>query len=536
MFNNPSGRQLQGKSWVNRPIEPGEVRRSHVRRSGLTLWIGWTPAQANDRYPNGDSNKCKLRECAFDSRSIKTGDPRVVFDERCNEKGDAVDPYYNAAYCHLYCVEKHFNLMQLAHVLDVRLDDRNLDKEERNLSALKPEEYDTCRKWFESSWPRYRKWYNSEYIPAKDRREAARKYSPSAAVPAPAVEDFREWEHSLTSSLMEKSIELESKGKASQRKRRRIVKPDSCDRDMHRGDLDFANAARHKRATQGVGYVWDDFQREKRKRQEENWESFYPGLKPQDISGPGQQMGPLCQPPHWIIESTLSSRPGKRSRLSDDESGPGAEPSRPTKRPRHQASNGMAIIEEHPSRIWTPETAPYAELPKMEPLDYSAGMQYASELLVDGTGFAYQPPYEMPGMHPFSAMNPEQLQNLGPDTVDAVMADGTSLNPDMSLYNFTSQDDAMGFKEEDEENGGGGEPEIKESCNDSSSELYKIPEYKAPEEVKAQGAADFYSFINQEDSPPLSPGKRRKRDDDNEEDGGKGEQHDIKRRCSESSR
>ncbi|KAK8027620.1 hypothetical protein PG991_004676 [Apiospora marii] len=263
---DPSDSQEQRANWVNRIPEPGERRRQNAVRSGLTLWIGWTPAQVSGRYPSSDSNKCKFLDCALDSRTIKTGDPRVIFDERHNVTGANINPFWNAAYCHLYCFEKHFNLVQLLSTIDLRLDDRIFQKEEQNLSVLKPDEYEAGRRWFEDCWPAHREWYIRHYQPAKVIRDEARK-SPGRTVPAPAVERVRLWDKSLTSRIMERSLELESRAKAQQRKKRREVKKDSCDRDIHRGDLDLANKARHianqarnqrvKSHNQG-----DDFQKE----------------------------------------------------------------------------------------------------------------------------------------------------------------------------------------------------------------------------------------------------------------------------------
>ncbi|KAK6865533.1 hypothetical protein PG995_002061 [Apiospora arundinis] len=239
------------KNWVERTTEPGEVRRLEKVRSGLTLWIGWTPAQSTDRYPNMNSNKCKFLDCAISSRTIKTGDPRVIFDERHNHNGQAIDPFYNAGYCHLYCLEKHFDILQLFDALDVRFDDRGFVREEFNLSALKPDEQNACLRWVGKFWEEYMHWRRTEYEPARQERDRVRSTSTKplypGALPPAAPERLRLWGDSLTHTLMRESLQLESQAKINQRKKRREVKPDSCDRDTHRGDLDFANQAREKK-------------------------------------------------------------------------------------------------------------------------------------------------------------------------------------------------------------------------------------------------------------------------------------------------
>ncbi|KAK8055820.1 hypothetical protein PG993_001047 [Apiospora rasikravindrae] len=510
LYDNKSERQLQGKGWTDRKPVPGEVRRKHVRRSGLTLWIGWTPAQANDRYPSSDSNKCKLRDCAFHSRTIKTGDPRVIFDERCNERGDSINPYYNAAYCHLYCFEKYFNLVQLAHILDVRLDDRHFDKEEQNLSVLKADEYEACRRWFQDKWPGYCKWYKEAYQPAKDRRDAARKSSPSAELPAQAVEEFRQWSHSLTSRMMEKSLVLESKGKAKQRERRRAVKPDSCDRDVHKGDLDFAQAARNKKPVEAVGNVWDAHQLQKYQRQQAKWEESCSRMKPEDRLAPRQELDSPCQfnPPEW-----MTTNPAKRPRPSD-ESEPAEEMSHSTRRRRlspigvrvvPQASSGMTYIDEQPSHFGSSQPQIHPGFVKRE----------SSPSLWD---IPPHPSSAKAGMSDTFVADFQALQEMGPDTMNAMM----NYDPSVPVYDFTSQDDAIVAKQEKE----------------GSSEIDKVAEYDTSVEVKTEEKDfDFTDFIQQQDAQPKSPGSlsslgKRKREEGDDSNG----EQPIKRRCSVSSR
>ncbi|KAK8113711.1 hypothetical protein PG999_005780 [Apiospora kogelbergensis] len=264
------------ENWVERKTEPGEVQREGKVRSGLTLWVGWTPAQANDRYPSSNSNKCKFLDCAISNRTIRTGEPRVILDERHNVNGAVIDPFYNAGYCHLYCLEKHFGMEHLMDVLDVRFDNRYFAKEEVNLCALKTDEEQACLKWANDFWEDYCHWRCDEYSPARDDRDKARRArstSPEVALPPAAPERLRLWSDSLTYRLICKSLKLETRAKANQRIKRREVKPDSCDRDTHKGDLDFANQAREKKRSKvsgplKVGEAWDLFQHAKREHLE----------------------------------------------------------------------------------------------------------------------------------------------------------------------------------------------------------------------------------------------------------------------------
>ncbi|KAI1798608.1 hypothetical protein F4811DRAFT_566308 [Daldinia bambusicola] len=105
-------------------------------RQGLTLWIGWVAPQSNDRYPFAtQSQKCRFADCEDSQNTIRTGFPRIILDERMNDDGEAIDPYHNAGYLHLYCFEKHFDLIDALIHLDVRPDERNF-KHEDNLFKL----------------------------------------------------------------------------------------------------------------------------------------------------------------------------------------------------------------------------------------------------------------------------------------------------------------------------------------------------------------------------------------------------------------
>ncbi|TGJ81527.1 hypothetical protein E0Z10_g7237 [Xylaria hypoxylon] len=108
---------------------PGVKYSKRKLRQGLTLWIGWPAAMANSRYPRGgESTKCRFRSCQY-AQTILVGDPWVIMDERQNVDGELVDPFHNAGYMHLYCLEHHFDIIDLWHLIDIRLDCRALKRE-----------------------------------------------------------------------------------------------------------------------------------------------------------------------------------------------------------------------------------------------------------------------------------------------------------------------------------------------------------------------------------------------------------------------
>ncbi|KAI0870352.1 hypothetical protein GGS24DRAFT_504842 [Hypoxylon argillaceum] len=117
------------------PRLPG-VKSTRKLRQGLTLWIGWPAAMANSRYPRGgESTKCRFSNCRYHN-TIAVGDPWVILDERQNVDGELIDPFHNAGYVHLYCLEYHFDLVELWHVLDIRPDYRLLKRESHPYFAL----------------------------------------------------------------------------------------------------------------------------------------------------------------------------------------------------------------------------------------------------------------------------------------------------------------------------------------------------------------------------------------------------------------
>ncbi|KAI8962507.1 hypothetical protein F5Y11DRAFT_322781 [Daldinia sp. FL1419] len=127
-------------------------------RQGLTLWIGWVAPQSNDRYPYPmQSSKCRFADCEDKQNTIRTGFPRIIFDERMNDDGEAIDPYHNAGYVHLYCFEQYYDLIEVMIHLDVRPDERNF-KHEDNLFKLTrqfPDMRGIIDGWWHDEYPKY---------------------------------------------------------------------------------------------------------------------------------------------------------------------------------------------------------------------------------------------------------------------------------------------------------------------------------------------------------------------------------------------
>ncbi|RDL40418.1 uncharacterized protein BP5553_00397 [Venustampulla echinocandica] len=107
------------------------------RHSKLRLWVQVSPADSRGRYPHKDSMKCRFRDCPNPTRGINKGMFRVCFDELSwTDMVPALDPYHNAGYVHLYCLEKFIDFPTLCKQFNVKADVRALLEEERNRMAV----------------------------------------------------------------------------------------------------------------------------------------------------------------------------------------------------------------------------------------------------------------------------------------------------------------------------------------------------------------------------------------------------------------
>ncbi|KAI0202899.1 hypothetical protein F4808DRAFT_420193 [Astrocystis sublimbata] len=199
---------------VGPPMLPGVRRFEKKKRQGLVMWLGWPAAMSNSRYPRGgESTKCRFKECAYENHTIAVGDPWIVFDERENMDGEMVDPFHNAGYVHLYCLEKHFDLVSLWQHCDIRLDYRTFKRESHPyfcLSHKLPGVDHVVKTWWYNA---FRDWETAQY----QNLEAVRAHP-----------------YSLSEKLVDYKISLEPKTQARTR-----MKRGGADYGKHRGDPDM---------------------------------------------------------------------------------------------------------------------------------------------------------------------------------------------------------------------------------------------------------------------------------------------------------
>ena len=124
-----SSEQMSEYIFGHRKAEIGSTARSN-----LILWIQSVPSDSVDRYPNPLSSKCRFKNCQDSRNTIRKGDFRVCFDEQPNPEINK-DPYHNAGYVHLYCLESFCALQDIAQWVDIRPDTREFT-EGKNRMAI----------------------------------------------------------------------------------------------------------------------------------------------------------------------------------------------------------------------------------------------------------------------------------------------------------------------------------------------------------------------------------------------------------------
>ncbi|KAH8203409.1 hypothetical protein TruAng_002393 [Truncatella angustata] len=248
--------------WVPRQLLPGEKQVlcpgdqgiPATRRHGLTLWIGWTPAASKDRFPGEKSNQCCLRECSANSWAFRAGQPRVALDERMNIDGSSRDPLHVAGYIHLFCLEKHFDILKLMRDLDVRLDLREFDHENINPFSLRNRKsYKACiegiHQWVDTEWDRHSDWelYLSQLRKDCQKEKTSLTWDQTARP--------RHFDDSLTKTMVETDKNNYAlSGNNTREERAKVAglcgRAEPCQAGVHLGNLE---------------YFWEVFNSRKRK-------------------------------------------------------------------------------------------------------------------------------------------------------------------------------------------------------------------------------------------------------------------------------
>ena len=92
------------------------------KEGGLKLFIQRNPADSRSRCEPAAS-RCRFQECPAAHYLIGQGHTRVCFDE-LSSRGQNLDPFHNAGYVHLYCIERFLDFPLICSRLNVRVEDR----------------------------------------------------------------------------------------------------------------------------------------------------------------------------------------------------------------------------------------------------------------------------------------------------------------------------------------------------------------------------------------------------------------------------
>lgn len=127
------------------------------------------------RYPRGhESTRCRFARCPIGG-TIRSGQIRVCISEFADPGNEILDPYHNAGYAHLYCLEKYCNLPSLLAETNITfLPAVELAKELSYPPALSIAERDACLRWARQARQSWRD-FKSAYPVA----EARPRYRPS---------------------------------------------------------------------------------------------------------------------------------------------------------------------------------------------------------------------------------------------------------------------------------------------------------------------------------------------------------------------
>ncbi|KAK1676798.1 hypothetical protein BDP55DRAFT_532261, partial [Colletotrichum godetiae] len=199
------------------------IRERKQRGLPLTLWIQNVPHGCKTRVGDDRLRACRWSGCPAYKGTILKGFWRVCFDERPETSGKQHDPYHNAGYMHLWCMDRCFDLLEIAQAFDLKPDTRYFEKEERNPMAMTRDHDELVMEfedWRTSQQAAYEEWQRSSEtnkmmgLPVQNRQVGR--------------------EAKLWYVLTTKHLALETPVRSNMRKKRNGISI-----DKHKGDLDW---------------------------------------------------------------------------------------------------------------------------------------------------------------------------------------------------------------------------------------------------------------------------------------------------------
>ncbi|KAL8806277.1 MAG: hypothetical protein Q9182_001424 [Xanthomendoza sp. 2 TL-2023] len=129
------------KYLYDHPLHTLEDGTYSPKTGGLRLWIQRNPADSRRRYPvDRQSNRCRFTNCFATHNVINQGHLRLCLDEQShlNTVDFRTDPFHNAGYIHLNCLERLLDFPQLCRDLPILVDDRSMPAEPRCRNKMTP--------------------------------------------------------------------------------------------------------------------------------------------------------------------------------------------------------------------------------------------------------------------------------------------------------------------------------------------------------------------------------------------------------------
>ncbi len=108
---------------------PLHQKAQSKRKSKLVLRIHRNPPDSAKRFPTvHGSHRCRFRDCPALNNTINQGQYAVIFDELTADN-PGHDPFLNAGWVHLYCLERFCNFPKICRSLNVQVEKRNFKHE-----------------------------------------------------------------------------------------------------------------------------------------------------------------------------------------------------------------------------------------------------------------------------------------------------------------------------------------------------------------------------------------------------------------------
>ncbi|WQF76465.1 hypothetical protein CDEST_01479 [Colletotrichum destructivum] len=189
----------------------------------LTLWIQNVPHGCKTRVADDRLRACRWSGCPAYKGTILKGFWRICFDERPATSGKQHDPYHNAGYMHLWCLDRCFDLFEISHAFNLKPDTRYFEKEERNPMAM-TRDHDELMMEFE-------KWRTSQKAAYEEWQKTCQA---NKMLGLPTENRLVQREAKLWHVLTAKHLALETPVRSNMRRKRNGISI-----DKHKGDLEW---------------------------------------------------------------------------------------------------------------------------------------------------------------------------------------------------------------------------------------------------------------------------------------------------------